>query len=94
MPEVRDVFFPPEVVEKLWSAHGLTQWEVEEVIFDPESDPRWDVDPTHGGRVILRGRTRAPNSRIVFVALRLIDLDRGAWACITAFVPTDQTYGE
>lgn len=93
MPELRDVLFSPEVIEKLWRVHGLTQWDVEQVIFDPDSEPRWHIDPEHGGRVIVRGATGGPSPRLVFVALRPVDPDRGLWACITAFSPSDSAYG-
>jgi hypothetical protein len=92
-PAIREVTFSPDVVEKLWVAHGLTQWEVQRVVFDPESDARWDVDDQHGGRVVVRGR-RPGGSDPVYVSLRLVDPDRGEWACITAFVPSDERYGE
>jgi len=38
----------------MWRDRRLTQREVEQVIFDPASEPRWDVDRSHGGRLIIR----------------------------------------
>lgn len=65
MPEISQVLFPPDVEEKIWLVHGLTQWEVEQIVFDPDSEPRWDVDEEHGGRVIIRGYTRGADPRLV-----------------------------
>ncbi len=94
MPQIREVLFSPAVVDKLWLVHGLTQLDVETVIFDPAAEPRWDIDQAHGGRVIIRGSTSGPSPRSVFVALRPVDIDHGIWACITAFVPSDTTYAD
>lgn len=61
---------------------------------DPEAEPpRWDEDPEHGGRAIVRGYTRGTNPRLVFVSLSPLDWQAGVWICITAFVPTDEEYG-
>jgi hypothetical protein len=92
-PPIRTVLFPPHVVEKLWVEHELTQLDVESAIFSPETEPRWDVDDEHGGRVVLRGQTLGHDPQIVYVALSLTDADRGVWTCITAFVPHDEEYG-
>lgn len=91
MPEIRELVFPAEIGEKIWRAHGLTEWDVKEVVFDPESELRWDVDEEHGGRAIVRGRR---GDRLVFVAVRPVDVARGLWACVTAFAPTREDYGE
>lgn len=94
IPEIREVLFPPEVAEKLWNKHLLSQRQVEEVIFAPSSEPRWDVDEVHGGRIVIRGETLEAKPRDVFVALRPVDIDAGVWACITAFCLADPSYGE
>ncbi|MGH8577450.1 MAG: hypothetical protein ACREXJ_11180 [Gammaproteobacteria bacterium] len=83
----------PDVEKKLWVVHALTNWDVQRVVFDPGSEVRWDVDDEHGGRVIVRGRKPGTQDRAMYVALRLVDPDRGVWACITAFVPDDENYG-
>jgi hypothetical protein len=91
---ISEVIFPPAVEEKLWAVHKLTIWEVLQVVHDPEAEPpRWDDDPEHGGRVIVRGYTRGTAPRLVYVALRPIDWEEGVWGCITAFVPDDEDYG-
>lgn len=64
------------------------------MVFDPESEPRWDIDPIHGGRVIVRGHTSSQHPKLLFVALEPIDIGNGVWACITAFAPTNERYGE
>jgi hypothetical protein len=92
-PPISKVLFPPEVVEKLWFEHQLTQLDVEAAVFDPETEPRWDVDDEHGGRAVLRGHTGGPEPRVIYVSLSLTDPDTGAWTCITAFVPDDEDYG-
>lgn len=94
IPELREVLFPPEVAEKLWNKHLLSQRQVEEVIFAPISKPRWDVDEAHGGRIVIKGQTVEAKPRDVFVALRPVDIDSGVWACITAFCLSDPGYGE
>jgi hypothetical protein len=94
MPKITEVRFAPEVADKLWRDHRLTQWDVEQVIFDPASEPRWDVDRTHGGRLIIRGPARGRAEGVMFVALRPVDPDVGVWDCITAFCPTREDYGE
>ncbi|MCA1834620.1 MAG: hypothetical protein LC750_18140 [Actinobacteria bacterium] len=94
MPEIRQVVFSPQIVEKIWETHGLLQWDVENVVYGSESEARWDNDPVHGIRVIVRGLTGEASPRLVFVALRPIDPETGVWACLTAFVPTDASYGE
>ena len=93
MPEIRRVLFSHEVVDKLFEEHHLTQWEVEQVIFDPESEPRWDVDDEHGMRVIIRGALARNPPRHVFVSLAALDPENGLWECITAFVPSNPAYG-
>jgi hypothetical protein len=91
---IREVVFPPDVEEKLWTQHKLTIWEVLQVVHDPEGEqPRWDVDPEHGGRVILRGQTRGTRPRLIYVSLGPVDLDEGTWVCITAFAPENEEYG-
>jgi hypothetical protein len=92
-PPILEVTFSPEVEEKLFFDHRLTQWQVQQVVFDPASVARWDLSDQHGGRVIVRGYTAEAVQRPVYVALRLVDPARGEWACITAFVPTDEDYG-
>jgi len=94
MPDIKDVVFSPEVVQKLWEEHRLTQDEVEEVIYDPTNDPRWDVDQIHGGRVVILGETKRTPPRRLFVAIQLVDPGKGLWSCITAFEPTSDEYGE
>lgn len=54
--------------------------EIREVIFSPDVEEK------------LWGRTRESTPRPIFIALRPLDIDRGIWACITAFVPTDPAY--
>ena len=93
MIRIVEILIPPEVEEKLWSKHGITQWDVQQAVFHPESEARWDLDDEHGGRVVVRGWTAETQPRLVFIALRPLDLDRGIWACITAFVPDDKDYG-
>ena len=94
MVRISEVLDPPEVAEKLWKEHSVTEWEVRQLIHDEDAEPpRWDEDPEHGGRAIVRGFTRGTNSRMVYVALRPIDWERGTWAVITAFVPDDEGYG-
>lgn len=93
MPEIRTVLFSPDVEEKLFNGHRLTQWDVEHVIFDPANEPRWDVDPNHGGRLVIRGYTPEAEPRLIFVSLRPVDMDEGVWACITAFPPSRENYG-
>lgn len=91
---IAEVIFPPDVEEKLWARHKLTIWEVQQVVHDPSSEgPRWDDDPIHGQRAVIRGRTRGANARLMYVALRPVDWDKGIWACVTAFVPEDEEYG-
>ncbi len=94
MIRIGEVIFPPDVEEKLWMKHELTIWDVLQVVHDPEGEPpRWDEDPEHGGRAIVRGYSRGSNARLVFVALRPIDWEGGVWACITALVPSNEEYG-
>lgn len=92
-PEIREVLFPPEVIEKLWHKHQLSQYQVEQVIFAPASEARWDLDEVHGGRLIIRGETSEPAPRTVFTVLRPLG-HAGSWACITAFCPSDPSYSE
>lgn len=63
-PPVREVLFPPDVVEKLWMKHQLSQFQVEQVIFAPDSEARWDLDDIHGGRLVIRGATQEAFPRI------------------------------
>ena len=93
MLQIAQVLFPPDVVEKVFALHRLTQWEIEQVIFDPQSQPRWEVHPKHGGRVIIRGKSKGHLHKDMFAALRPIDAEAGVWACITAFFPTSEEYG-
>lgn len=86
MPEIRDVVFSPEVEDKLFHAHGLTIWTVVAALLGPDSEARWDVDPAHGGRVVVRARTLEPRPRWIFAALRPLDVSGGVWSCITAYV--------
>jgi hypothetical protein len=83
------VWFPEDVLDKLWEKHELEQWEVEEAIFDdPAAAPVWDDDPVHGRRVILYGKTAG--GRSLFVALKPLDLDVGWWKCKTAYEEEDE----
>jgi hypothetical protein len=42
---ITEVLFTPEVIEKLWLEHNLTQMDVEQAVFDdPSAEGRWDVD--------------------------------------------------
>lgn len=88
MPFVREILFTPDVEEKLWRAHGLTPWDVRHVISDPQMEARWDIDPSHGGRVIVRGRVPGRLGQLAYVSLRPVRIEDGVWACITAFVPS------
>lgn len=91
MEVVRVVLFLPEVLEKLRNKHGLTQSQVEAVIFDRASEARWDDDPKHGGRLIVRG---APSygGRRLYVALSPVERPAGIWSCRTAFYPDRDDY--
>jgi len=91
---VQEVVFPPEVAEKLWVEHQLTQWEVEAMVFDPDSDVRWDEDEIHGIRVIARGMVKRQPPLLVFASFRPLDVEAGLYECITAFAPTRGDYGE
>jgi hypothetical protein len=92
---IGEVLIPPEVAEKLWIEHQITEWEVRQLIHDEDAEaPRWDEDPVHGGRAIVRGFTRGTNPKRVYVALRPVDWEQGLWAVITAFVPEDEEYGQ
>jgi hypothetical protein len=62
-PPIYEVTVSPEVEEKLFFEHGLTQWEVQQAVFDPASEVRWDVDDEHGGRVVVRGLTAGRKPR-------------------------------
>lgn len=92
MYEIREVIFTPEVTDKLWSKHRLAQAEVEEVIFDPSSEIRWDESYKHGPRLVVRGSLGDP-ARQIFLALRPVEDDPGVWRCVTAFEPTRDDYG-
>ncbi|MGI8427130.1 MAG: hypothetical protein ACR2FO_07750 [Actinomycetota bacterium] len=90
---IRDVRFSPEVVEKIWMEHGLSQRFVEEVAYSGESEGRWDFDEVHGIRVVVRGETVEAVPRDTIVFLRPIDPENGIWDVITAFCPTNPNYG-
>jgi hypothetical protein len=84
---IETVFFAEATLEKLWKKHQLEQWEVEEAWEDSRADPRWDTDPRHGTRVIVRGWTKAGE---LFVSLVPIDAESGLWMCVTAFEVTEE----
>ena len=87
---IHEVIFPPDIEEKLWWKHGeLAQVDVDEAIDNPIEDPRWDVDPLHGSRVLIVGDTT--NFGTVFVALDPVDPERGVWSVRTAF-PVDDGF--
>jgi hypothetical protein len=92
-PPINTVLFAPDLVDKLWFEHGLTQADVEAAIFAPETEPRWDVDNEHGGRVVLRGYVPRPEPNVAYISLALDDPVAGVWTCITAFIPDDEDYG-
>jgi hypothetical protein len=83
------VWFPQDVLDKLWDKHELEQWEVEEAIFDdPTAVPVWDDHPVHGRRVILHGKTAS--GRSLFISLKPLDEVRGWWRCRTAYEEGDE----
>jgi hypothetical protein len=93
MLEIRRLVVEPDVEEKIWVLHGISRWLLEGVVFDSDSERRWDLDPVHGGRLIVRGFTPEPDPRQLYVVLSPID-DEGTWRCLTAFVPSRTTYGD
>lgn len=42
---IRHVYFPPDVLEKLWRKHQLEQWEVEEALEHSKTAARWEAHP-------------------------------------------------
>ena len=77
------VFYSEQVLDKLWRKHDLEQWEVEEALDDPSAEPRWDTDPRHGRRLIVRAHTKG--GRELFIVLVPIEASAGLWRCVTAF---------
>lgn len=92
MINVTDVKFSPEVVEKIWSEHGLSQRLVQEVVYSEQSEARWDLHEVHGMRVVVRGETVEAIPRDTIVLLRPIDPEKGIWDVITAFCATNPNY--
>lgn len=92
MPSISRLVVPEDVADKI-REHGLTVWQVVRAVAAYGREARWDVHPVHGGRVIILAETDEEPPRLLFVALRPIDVERGVWSCITAFVPDREDYG-
>lgn len=77
----------------MWIEHGLSQRLAEEVVYSEASETHWEVHEVHGGRVVVRGETDEVSPRDTIVYLRPVDPERGVWDVITAFCPTNPSYG-
>ena len=82
-PWIAEVWFSPEVADKIQSKHHLTPREVEEAVrLYAGIRARWHDHPVHGRRLIVIGETFA-GLRIIAI-LRQIDQASGTWECRTA----------
>jgi hypothetical protein len=83
-PVVYELRWDDQILDKLWKKRRVQSWEVEDVVLDdPDADFRWQKHRRHGGRLMVRGRTRA--GRRLIVILDPVDPGEGIWRCRTAW---------
>ena len=83
---IYSVEITPGINATVNSKHRVTADEVLEVCYSRNHEARWDIDPDHGERLLVRGRTRA--GRRILVILHPVDPDQGQWRLKTAIAQT------
>jgi hypothetical protein len=88
---IEKIVFSRHIATKLYFKHGLTTTAVEELaVLAANDEVHWSVTEEHGGRVIIE--TTTFDNEPFYISLSPIDVEKGVWQCVTAFVPTNESY--
>jgi hypothetical protein len=87
---ITELDIPDKVADHIWDRHRIYEWQVYDVIDDPNTRKNEKTDDKHGRVLIARGRDRGGAPLILY--LSFINERQGLYGLRTARRPDENEY--